>query len=241
VLQDSSGALKDKDGNPTNQRGYLVDPLTGAVVENMNHQRMFNASEMDARGDLPQPFALEKFNFNVHALMGDFDYTDDQKPQLMKSSQGFYIDKKGRRVNRHGWMTLASQGHLVDIHGRKKFDKSQLQQDSDLHKLFNYQGRRFDIKDVMALFEKDGNGMIQPHKNKKGELCDMFGRLCTEKGYLADSAGNVTDVNGKLVWQKFELKGGEFPKIFPYTKFDIKQVQGDCDKTASGNPMLVKA
>jgi hypothetical protein len=80
VLKDETGLLKDKDGNPTNQRGYLLDPRTGAVVENLNHQKMFSASELDERGDLPQPFSLEKFNFNVHNLMGDFDYTEDLKP-----------------------------------------------------------------------------------------------------------------------------------------------------------------
>ena len=80
VLKDSTGALKDKDGNPTNQKGYLLDPRTGAVVENLNHQKMFSASELDERGELPQPFAHEKYNFNAHNLMGDFDYTQEQKP-----------------------------------------------------------------------------------------------------------------------------------------------------------------
>lgn len=69
--------------------------------------------------------------------MGDFDYKDG-KPQLMQTSQGFYMDKKSRRVNKHGWMCLASQGHLVDFLGRKKFDKSQLIEGGDLPKLFNY-------------------------------------------------------------------------------------------------------
>ena len=111
----------------------------------------------------------------------------------MKSSQGFFIDKKGRRVNKHGWMTLAGQGHLVDIHGRKKFDKLQLTTDGDLPKLFNYQGRRFDIKDVMAILEKDANGKIQPNQSQKGELVDKFGRRCSDKGYLIDAAGNIID------------------------------------------------
>lgn len=53
VLKDSTGALKDKDGNPTNERGYLVDPKTGSLVENLNHQKMFSATELDERGDLP--------------------------------------------------------------------------------------------------------------------------------------------------------------------------------------------
>ena len=60
------------------------------------------------------------------------------------------MDKKGRRVNKFGWMTLAGQGHLVD--------KSQLTKEGDLHKLYNYSGKRFDIKDVMGIFDKDQFG-----------------------------------------------------------------------------------
>lgn len=85
--------------------------------------------------------------------MGDFDYQDG-KPILMKTSQGFYIDKKARRVNSHGWYTNPNQGHIIDKDGRKKLDKRQLAGE-DLHKLFNYNGKRFDIKDVMGQFDKD--------------------------------------------------------------------------------------
>jgi hypothetical protein len=35
-------------------------------------------------------------------------------------------------------MVLGGQGHLVDFSGRKKFDKSELNKDQDLPKLFNY-------------------------------------------------------------------------------------------------------
>jgi len=77
---------------------------------------------LDDRGEVPAPFNFEKHNFNPHHVMGDFDY-HDQKPELMQSAQGFYMDKKGRRVNKHGWMVLTNQGHLVDVSGRKKFDK----------------------------------------------------------------------------------------------------------------------
>jgi hypothetical protein len=50
----------------------------------------------------------------------------------MQTSNGFFIDKRSRRVNKHGWMTLAGQGHLVDFFGRKKFDKTELTRDGDL-------------------------------------------------------------------------------------------------------------
>ena len=114
---------------------------------------MFASDEMDERGEVPAPFCIEKYNFNPHNILGDFDYSDG-KPILMKTAQGFQVDKKARRVNNNGWFTIPNQGHIVDKDGRKKFDKRQLAGD-DLHKLFNYSGKRFDIKDVMGQIDKD--------------------------------------------------------------------------------------
>jgi len=35
---------------------------------------MFSSSELDERGEVPAPFCIEKYNFNPHNIMGDFDY-----------------------------------------------------------------------------------------------------------------------------------------------------------------------
>lgn len=66
----------------------------------------------------------------------------------------------------------------------------------DLHKLFNYQGKRFDIKDVMGQLQKDQYGNIQPQLRGK-DLLDNLGRLVNDKGYLIDEAGNIIDINAK--------------------------------------------
>lgn len=116
----------------------------------------------------------------------------------------------------------------MDVHGRKKFDKNQLNKDGDLPRLFNYSGKRFDIKDVMGQFDKDAHGRII-HKSSQQGLVDNLGRLVNEKGYLIDEQGNIIDITGKKLWSKEHLKNGEFPKIFPFTKFNIKRVQGDLD------------
>jgi hypothetical protein len=238
VLEDKNGRKHDKQRKPVNQRGYLTDPKTQDVIENMTGQPMFRSGEMDERGEVPAPFCIEKFNFNPHQIMGDFDYSDG-KPILMKTSQGFYIDKKARRVNKHGWYMLPSQGHIVDKEGRKKLDKRQLN-DDDLHKLFNYNGKRFDIKDVMGQFDKDQNGNIITQNNGSGKLLDNLGRAVNEKGYLIDEQGNIIDINQRQIWKRTDLKNGEFPKIFPFTKFNIQRIQGDFDSNTNGTPVLKK-
>jgi hypothetical protein len=107
VLQDNKGNTKDRQGKPTNKRGYLVDPKTGALVENLTNKDMFLDKDLDERGEVPAPFCVEKFNFNPHNLMGDFDYVDGQ-PRMMVTNKGFFVDKKGRRVNKFGWMVLTN-------------------------------------------------------------------------------------------------------------------------------------
>jgi len=80
----------------------------------------------------------------------------------------------------------------------------------------------------MGQFDKDAHGRIIPKSSKDG-LVDNLGRRVNEKGYLTDENGNIIDVTGKQLWRKEHLKNGEFPKIFPFTKFNIKKVQGDFD------------
>jgi hypothetical protein len=36
-------------------------------------------------------------------------------------------------------------------------------------------------------------------------------------------------------------QAGEFPKIFPFSKFNLKNVMGDNQKTPAGNPILAKS
>ena len=94
----------------------------------------------------------------------------------------------------------------------------------------------------MGTFEKDSNSMIIPlQATKGGYLVDNLGRRVNDKGYLIDQSGNIIDVNNKLIWKASDLKNGEFPKIFPFTKFNISRVQGDFEMNPSGNPMLRKA
>lgn len=100
--------------------------------------------------------------------------------------------------------------------------------DGDLPKLFNFAAKEFDIKSVMGQFEKDSFGKILPVNTSKG-LVDVQGRLVNEKGYLIDKKGNIIDTKGKIIWDKKHLKNGEFIKIFPFTKIDIRTIKADYD------------
>lgn len=49
------------------------------------------------------------------------------------------------------------------------------------------------------------------------------------------------DVTGKRIFDKKYLsEDGEIPKIFPFTKFNIKNIQGDFEMDPLGNPILEK-
>ena len=244
VLQDSQGNNIDKTGQQTNIRGYLQDPSTGDILENHTKQKMFAQDDLDEKGEVPAPFCVEKFNFNPHDLMGDLEFQYDKGtgraiPQLLQTKQGFYVDKKGRRVNRFGWLVQGGNGHVVDKQGRKKFDRKQLD-DGDIQKLLNYSGRRFDIKDVMGVFDKDANRNIIVQRSADGTLVDNVGRRVNDKGYLIDSDGNIIDREGKRIFVKEHLKNGEFPKIFLFTKFNIDNITGDYEMSPLSEPILEK-
>lgn len=130
-------------------------------------------------------------------------------------------------------------GHVVDKQGRKKFDRKQLD-DGDIQKLLNYSGRRFDIKDVIGVFDKDANRNIIVQRSADGTLVDNVGRRVNDKGYLIDSDGNIIDREGKRIFVKEHLKNGEFPKIFLFTKFNIDNITGDYEMSPLSEPILEK-
>ena len=62
----------------------MLNVETGSIVENLSGREMFTSNEIDERGEVPAPFNVEKYNFNPHNLMGDFDFNEN-KPSLMKN------------------------------------------------------------------------------------------------------------------------------------------------------------
>ncbi len=121
ILQDRSGELVDKDGNRVNEKGYLIDGETGDVVEKEQKRKVFDFRDLDERGELPPPFNLERFNFNVHDVRGYFDRDSDGNELIFnrRDSNGYLIDKLGRKVNANGYL-IDDNGNLVDKRGRVK-------------------------------------------------------------------------------------------------------------------------
>ena len=73
-----------------------------------------------------------------------------------------------------------------------------------------------------------------------GGLVDNLNRPINTKGYLIDREGNVIDKNGKVLFLKKHLTDDDIPKIFPFTKYNIKNVLCDFEKDPLGNPILDK-
>ena len=125
IIEDAKGNFVDKNGQRVNERGYLVDPSTGDIVNAMDQGKMFDKTELDDRGEIPAPFCLEKHNFNPHNIRGDFEYDKYGQPKILKNKKGELVDKKGRRANKHGFL-VNDRGDIIDKNGYKKFDKSNL-------------------------------------------------------------------------------------------------------------------
>lgn len=175
---------------------------------------MFHPHQLDDVGEVPAPFNIERHNFNPHEMMGDFEFTENGMPDVIKAADGTYMDKRGRKVNKHGWYFKEGTDELIDIYRHKMFDKCNLI-DGDLPQLLNYAGRKYDIREVIGQFEKDSYGKIIIHKSDKG-LLDNLGRLVNDKGYLIDKNGNIISSHGgSIIFKKTELRSGEPPKFFP--------------------------
>lgn len=179
----------DKDGNRVNSKGYLIDEETGDIVEKENGRRIFDFNDLDERGELPAPFNLERFNFNIHDVRGYFDRDKDGNEILWnrKDGDGNPIDKLGRLVNEQGYL-IDRHGNLVDKRGRIKLNREIMNKaGGDVPMLFNYKGKKFDIKDVMGHLDKDRNGNFIIRRDKDNNMVDKKGRRINNRGYLVDN------------------------------------------------------
>ena len=234
-----NGVMVDKFGRKVNEKGFLVNP-TGDVVDAKTNKQMFDKDKLTPNGDIPQPFKFERYNFNPHDITGAYAIGKNGKPILHETPDGKLVDDNGRQVNENGIM-IDEEGNVIDKYGRKKLDKNQLTNKGDLPAMLNYEGKQFRIQDVMGEFDKDPRGDIIFEKNNKGEMVDKKGRRVNDKGYLINDKGDIIDKKGTKIWDKDHLYENEFPKIFPFSSFNIDSITGNFDRDAKGNPILKPA
>ena len=92
--------------------------------------------------------------------------------------------------------------------------------------MYNWSGATFSILDVMGTFRmNEVNEIIKieakSESNGASVYQDLAGHLVNEKGYLITTEGHICTRNGKLIFIKDELKNGEFPKIFPFSRMNL--------------------
>ena len=213
----------------------------GHVKEKDTAKKLFHKKSLTARGELPTAFALHKHNFNAHEIRGDLPVGANGVPIVEeKNERGEWVDRRGRRVNKCGLLVDEKGSVMSGEEGKKKFDRKQLTKDGDVPRLYNFEGTRFALADVVGEFERDAEtGKIVLVTSMGGRTVDVRGRLVNEKGYLVDEEGNVVDRRDRRIFAKEHLfAGGEIPKVLPYTKFDPSTVTGDVEKDALGNALV---
>ena len=67
---------------------------------------------------------------------------------------------------------------------------------------------------------------------------DKAGFMVNQKGYVVTRDGHICTRDGKVLFLKSHLKNDEFPKIFPFTRFNIHRVLGDVEMDPGGQPIL---
>ena len=239
LIVNDRGAWVDRLGKRVNEKGYRINQK-GDVVDTVSGKLMFRKGELDEKGELPAPYSLERFNLNPHDVRGDLDRNRHGELVFHKTKKGQIVDKQGRLVNEQG-LLVDEKGNLKDKHGRTKLTSKQLYRSGAIPKAYNMEGKKYDVNSVCGEFKKDNAGNIIIEKNRDGLLTDRKGRLVNAKGYLLDEEGNVTDRRGNVVFEKRHLSGdGEFPKIFPFSKFKIDSIMGNLVYDDLGNVILKK-
>lgn len=232
VEQDGQVREKDSFERPVNKHGFVISPsLNGAVINKYNYNIMFTADELNADGDVPNPYRLECYNFNPHDIMGDFDYDlQTEKPIILKSKKtGKLVDKNLRLVNQFGYM-IDEGGNIINHESKVRLKRENLKHNGDFPYLLNYDGKAFDIKTIIGIFDKDQQSkqiILETHP-VYGFITDKLGRRVNQAGYLIDNDLNIVYKRGnKIVFHHSHLMFNEPPKIFEYSKFDVAQIMSE--------------
>lgn len=103
-----------------------------------------------------------------------------------------------------------------------------LENGGGLPSLFNYEGLKFALLDILGDFDKDRKGNIIIRRDKDNIMIDKKGMKVNKKGYLIDDFDNIVNKEGTQIFAKEMLKqDNEIPKFFHFIKFNIKDIIGD--------------
>jgi hypothetical protein len=108
----------DYDGLLVNEKGYLINEVTGAIRSKYTYEDLFmpETGSIDDLGELPMPFKLEKFNFNPHEITGCFDYNRKNEPIVLINKYENRTDKHFRPVNQSGYL-INGREDVIDNDG----------------------------------------------------------------------------------------------------------------------------
>jgi hypothetical protein len=138
ILKDKYGDWVDKKGLKVNSQGYLIDSVTGDILEKEQRMKIFDSKDISRKGELPPPFNLERLNFNGHSVRGFFKKDDKGRPKT--NNGGILTDSLGRQVNEQGFL-IDEAGNIVGERGRIKLCKEMLSAtDGAMPSLLNYNG-----------------------------------------------------------------------------------------------------
>lgn len=94
----------------------------------------------------------------------------------------------------------------------------------------------------MGVFDREASENIKflrgKDENGRDVAVDKAGYMVNNKGYIINKEGCICTRQGRVLFLASHLKNGEFPKIFPFTRFNINRILGDFDLMSNGQPVL---
>jgi len=95
-------------------------------------------------------------------------------------------------------------------------------------KLYTYSGQRFDIHEVMGVFDRKQDGTLDfittQDEHGRDVVIDKGGNLVNPNGYIVNERGDICSRVGHVLFTKDQLRNNEFPKFFPFTRFNLRSV-----------------
>jgi hypothetical protein len=105
------------------------------------------------------------------------------------------LDERQRLINAQGFL-IDENGSLIDRQGKVRFDWRQFTSHGGLiPKLYNYQGKTFEIHEVMGVFDRDAQDGIKFVRGKdesgRDVAVDKAGYMVNNKGYIVNKEGSI--------------------------------------------------